>query len=138
MHTHPHLLGDLATDRGRVRQAEAARERQLAQVRTGTGGLRVAPKPLATALVVLTTALALVTAAVAAPQENKTTKVDAVNAANYFVQHPGSAGGQTEIDPFDPYAPVDTGTVLSSVGFTSVAGVTTERSRYARWGGIEP
>ena len=122
MNTHPHTLGNLATEMGRVRHAEASYERQLAQARTsaqgGTGGLRVARGPLATVLVVLAAALTLVTTA-AAPQENKTAKV---NTANYFVQHPGSLGGQTDLDPFDPYAPLDTGTVLISVGFTSVEG----------------
>lgn len=32
------------------------------------------------------------------------------NADNYFVAHPGSSNGRTEVDPFDAYAPVDSGT----------------------------
>ncbi len=123
MHTHPHTLGDLAAELGRVRQAEAARERQFAQARGGTGGLRVARGPLATVLIGLAAVLTLVSTVGAAPEEHNTAKV---GAANYFVQHPGPAGGQTGVDPFDPYAPVETGTgaVLVTAGFTAAAGVT--------------
>ncbi len=124
MHTHPHTLGNLAIEMGRVRQAEATRERHLAQARSsargGTGGRRIARGPLATALVALAAVLFFASTGDAAPQEPKTAKVDATN---YFVQHPGPASGQTDIDPFDPYAPVDISTVLMSVSFTSAEGV---------------
>ncbi len=39
--------------------------------------------------------------------------------ANYFVQHPGPAGGRTGIDAFDLYAPVDLSSVLVASGFTA-------------------
>ncbi len=67
MYTHPHILGDLATELGRVRQAKPTHERHLGQTRGSAGGLRVARGPLATALVVLAAALTLVTTADAAP-----------------------------------------------------------------------
>jgi len=38
---------------------------------------------------------------------------------NYFVQHPGPAGGRTGIDAFDLYAPVDLSSVLVTSGFTA-------------------
>ncbi len=125
MHTHPHTLGDLAAELGRVRQAEAARERQFAQARGGTGGLRVARGPLATVLIGLAAVLTLVSTVGAASQASESDPVK-VDAGNYFVQHPGPAGGQTGVDPFDPYAPVETGTgaVLVTAGFTAAAGVT--------------
>ena len=126
MQTHPHTLGDLATEMGRVRQAEATHERHLAQARTsargGTGGLRVARGPLASALIGLAAGLTLFSIAAAAPQASDTNPAK-VDAANFFVQHPGPAGGRTAFDPFDPYAPLDTGTIRVAVGFTTVAGV---------------
>ncbi len=39
---------------------------------------------------------------------------------NYFVQHPGPAGGRTGIDAFDLYAPVDLRPVLVVDGGTLV------------------
>ena len=39
--------------------------------------------------------------------------------ANYFVQHPGPAGGHTGVDTHDPYAPVDLSPVLLASGFTA-------------------
>ncbi len=62
MQTHPDTLGALATEQGRVRQAEATRERHLAQARGGAGGLRAARGPLATALVALAAVLFFVSA----------------------------------------------------------------------------
>lgn len=41
---------------------------------------------------------------------------------NYFVQHPGPAGGWTGIDAFDLYAPVDLSPVLVVDGGTLVIG----------------
>ncbi len=38
---------------------------------------------------------------------------------NYFVQHPGPAGGRTGIDAHDLYAPVDLSPVLLASGFTT-------------------
>jgi hypothetical protein len=44
---------------------------------------------------------------------------------NYFVQHPGSIGGRTEIDPHDPYAPVDLSGSTMVAGDASTARTTT-------------
>ncbi|MDP9369833.1 MAG: hypothetical protein M3Q03_16445, partial [Chloroflexota bacterium] len=38
---------------------------------------------------------------------------------NYFARHPGPAGGQTGVDAFDLYAPVDLSPVLLTSGFTA-------------------
>ncbi len=38
---------------------------------------------------------------------------------NYFVQHPGPAGGRTGIDVFDLYAPVELSPMLLASGFTA-------------------
>ncbi len=38
---------------------------------------------------------------------------------NYFVQHPGPAGGRTGIDAFDLYAPAELSPVLLTSGFTA-------------------
>ncbi len=46
-------------------------------------------------------------------------KAEQAGKENYFVQHPGSAGGRTEIDAFDRYAPVDLSSVLVASGFTA-------------------
>ena len=51
-------------------------------------------------------ALPLLVSPAAARQHTDT---DKVNRDNYFVVHPGSANGRTEVDPFDAYAPVDSG-----------------------------
>ncbi len=42
--------------------------------------------------------------------------------ANYFVQHPGSAGGRTGVDAHDLYAPVDLSPVLVVDSSTLVVG----------------
>lgn len=47
---------------------------------------------------------------------------DRSDAGNYFDRHPGPVNGRTDIDPFDPYAPVDlTGSGGVSQRLTGVA-----------------
>ncbi|MDP9471099.1 MAG: hypothetical protein M3Q71_10600 [Chloroflexota bacterium] len=46
-------------------------------------------------------------------------KTEQAGKENYFVQHPGPAGGHTGVDVHDPYAPVDLGPVLVVSGFTA-------------------
>lgn len=41
---------------------------------------------------------------------------------NYFVKHPGSAGGRTEVDQYDLYAPVDYAVDLASSSNVLVVG----------------
>ncbi|MDP9370084.1 MAG: hypothetical protein M3Q03_17740 [Chloroflexota bacterium] len=47
-------------------------------------------------------------------------KAEQAGKANYFVQHPGPAGGHTGVDTHDPYAPVDLSPVLVIEGGTLV------------------
>ena len=41
---------------------------------------------------------------------------------NYFVEHPGSAGGRTEVDQYDLYAPVDYAQEVTSATNVLVVG----------------
>ena len=50
---------------------------------------------------------------------NSAGKAEETGKENYFVQHPGSAGGRTDVDRHDPYAPVDLTSVLVASGFTA-------------------
>ena len=49
-------------------------------------------------------------------------KTEQAGKENYFVQHPGPAGGHTGVDTHDPYAPVDLSPVLVVNGATLVVG----------------
>ncbi|MDP9358225.1 MAG: hypothetical protein M3Q71_11035 [Chloroflexota bacterium] len=49
-------------------------------------------------------------------------KTESAGKENYFVQHPGPAGGHTGVDVHDPYAPVDLRPVLVVDGDTLVVG----------------
>ncbi len=46
-------------------------------------------------------------------------KAEQAGKENYFVQHPGPAGGRTGIDVFDLYAPVELSPMLLASGFTA-------------------
>lgn len=74
--------------------------------------------------------VALTLAASPAEARQRTAEAER-NPDNYFVVNPGSAGGRTEVDPFDAYAPVDIGTrplaedsTLVVGQFTSTTGIT--------------
>ncbi len=74
--------------------------------------------------------VALTLAASPAAARQRTAEAEG-NPDNYFVVHPGSAGGRTEVDPFDAYAPVDISTrplaedsTLVVGQFTATTGIT--------------
>ncbi|MDP9354952.1 MAG: hypothetical protein M3R02_06645 [Chloroflexota bacterium] len=69
--------------------------------------------------------LVALTLAASSAGARQQTDPDAINSDNYFVANPGPAGGRTGRDPFDPYAPVDTGTlpVPLAANFTATTGI---------------